>query len=50
MRLLLLNADGFFLLKALKVHKTAIKKIKFSPDGSKIAVASNNGDIFFLTF
>jgi hypothetical protein len=49
MRLLLLNGDGFVLLKSLKVHKNGISHIKFSMDGCKLAVVSEAGDLFFLT-
>jgi WD40 repeat protein len=47
-RFLLLNTEGFFLLKAMKVHPHAIQMIKVSKDGGFIAVISVAGDIFLL--
>ncbi len=47
-RWLLLNQDGFFLLKAVKVHLKAITFIKSSPDGQIICIADKDGDIFFI--
>jgi hypothetical protein len=39
----LLKQDGFFLLKALKVHPSAIKTIRVTGDGSLLAVLSEKG-------
>jgi len=35
-------------MHAVKVHSSGIKLVKFSSDGSKIAVVSPKGEIFFL--
>lgn len=47
-RWLMLNQDRLFLVKALKVHKTAISHIRLTNDGETIAFVAKNGDIFFL--
>lgn len=47
-RWLLLNPNGFYLIRATKVHNDSIKFIKSSPDGSILAIVSKNGDIFIL--
>ncbi|EAS07768.2 WD repeat protein (macronuclear) [Tetrahymena thermophila SB210] len=47
-RWLLLNQNGFHLLRATKVHNESIKFIKVSPDGSIIAIFSESGDIFLI--
>jgi len=35
-------------MHAVKVHSSGIKLVRFSSDGSKIAVVSPKGEIFFL--
>ena len=47
-RFLLTKSDGFFLLKALKVHPHPIQAIRVTKDGGLLAVLSTNGDIFLL--
>jgi len=37
-RFLLINPIGMFLLKAFKVHRTAITHISFSPDGQVLSL------------
>jgi len=48
LRVLALNEKGFTLVSAQKVHKEGIKLMRFSQDGSKLAVVSPTGNIFFF--
>jgi len=48
LRVLALNSDGFTLVASHKVHTEGIQMIKFSEDGSKLAVVSPEGKIFFF--
>jgi len=48
LRILALNKTTIALLVAVKVHDSGISMVKFSNDGSKLAVVAPNGDIFFL--
>ena len=50
-RWILLNQEGIFLLKAVKVHKSEISHLKCSPDGRIVAIVNVDGvikNIFFL--
>lgn len=48
-RVMLLGNDDFKVLQALKVHDTAVTRVEYSPDGTKLATACNDGSIFFFT-
>lgn len=48
-RLLFLEPKGFKLIKALKVHKTSIIKIKSNRDGTILVVCDTAGSLFFLS-
>ncbi len=48
-RFLLLNEKNFVLLKAFKVHKNGIIKVKANREGNVLAVADTAGSIFFIS-
>lgn len=47
-RVLLMGISDFIILKAFKAHDTSVVKIKYSPDNTMLATASEDGDIFFF--
>mmetsp|Transcript_16248 Transcript_16248/g.13872 ORF Transcript_16248/g.13872 Transcript_16248/m.13872 type:complete len:351 (-) Transcript_16248:313-1365(-) len=47
-RVLLLNKNGFVLIRAVRVHRNPIYKLKISPSGTILAVATRKGEVFFL--
>ena len=48
-RLLFLEPKGFSLIRAFKVHKTSITKIKANRDGTILVVCDTAGSLFFLS-
>lgn len=48
LRMLLLKEDGFFLLKAMKVHSSPITHLRVTGDGSLLSVVGKNGHVFIL--
>jgi WD40 repeat protein len=48
-RFLFLDPKGFTLVKAFKVHKNGIIKIKANRDGTILAVCDSAGSIFFIS-
>ena len=47
-RFLLLNTKNFQLIKAFKVHKNPIIKVKINRDGNVLVVADTAGSLFFI--
>lgn len=48
-RFLFLDPKGFTLVKAFKVHKTGIIKLKTSRDGVILVACDTAGSLFFLS-
>jgi hypothetical protein len=48
-RFLFLNSKGFDIVKAFKVHKNPIIKIKSNRDGTILVVCDSLGSLFFLS-
>lgn len=48
MRVLLLNKTGFTLIRSIRVHREPIYKLRISPSGTVLTVATRTGDIFFI--
>jgi WD40 repeat protein len=48
-RFLYLDPKGFSLVKAIKVHRTGIIKVKSSRDGSVVVVCDSSGSLFFIS-
>ena len=48
-RFLFLEPKQFSLIKAFKVHKNPITKVKPNRDGTVVAVVDNVGSIFFIS-
>lgn len=48
-RFLFLNSKGFDLVKAFKVHKTSITKLKSNRDGTTLVACDSIGSLFFLS-
>ena len=47
-RILMIGASDFTVLKAFKAHDSKVVKVKYSPDNSMLVTASEDGDIFFF--
>ena len=47
-RVLLLGATDFIILKAFKAHDDSIVRVKYSPDNTMLVTASLTGEIFFF--
>lgn len=47
-RILMLGANDFTVVKAFKAHDSTIAKIKYAPDNTMFATASVEGEIFFF--
>jgi WD40 repeat protein len=47
-RILMLGAREFTVLRAFKAHDTRIVKAKYSPDNSMFVTASEDGELFFF--
>jgi cilia- and flagella-associated protein 44 len=47
-RVLLIGSHDFMILKAFKAHDSKVIKVKYSPDNTMLATASEDGDIFFF--
>lgn len=47
-RVLLIGSHDFMILKAFKAHDTQVVRVKYAPDNTIFATASDNGDIFFF--
>ena len=47
-RVLLLSKNDFVLLKAIRVFRDPVYRLKVSPDGKTLLVSTLKGDIFFL--
>lgn len=48
-RFLFLDPKGFTLVKAFKVHKTSINKVKSNRDGTIVVVCDTAGSLFFIS-
>jgi WD40 repeat protein len=48
-RVLMTGKDNFDILKSFKAHDNSIIKVKYTPDGTMMATASADGEVFFFT-
>lgn len=47
-RILMLGARDFTVLRAFKAHDTRIVRVKYAPDNSMLVTASEDGELFFF--